>query len=509
MKIHVLHSNLKELTAPSLLIPVFEDENHFNPFAASLNHLLHGQLSTLAESGEIPGRFGEFLVFRPENFHISRLIFVGVGKRKEFSLDRLRSAAAKAAQSARALRASALAVPVGHSVSLDPETSAQAVVEGAMLGLYEFRKYKNEPPPVKGNFPAEIHLIVENAREIAAAKKGGESGRIIGEAVIFTKNLVNEPSNVMTPSAFAEEAQKISKSLKLGIEILDETQIRKLGMGAFLSVAQGSKEKPKLIVIQYRGGSKQSLTLGLVGKGVTFDSGGISIKPSENMHLMVDDMAGAAACLGAVKAIAELRIPLNVIAVLPLAENLPDGGSYKPGDIVKSYLGKTIEVINTDAEGRLLLCDALAYICTMNVDAVVDLATLTGGMGIALGSAAAGLFSTHERLLQTLLKVGDEVTEPLWHLPLFPHYTLQVKGTFADLKNSSGRQASPCSAAAFLREFVGDTPWAHLDIASMAFIDSDKIPLKQRLYLPKSGATGVGVRTLTALAERLSKRKNL
>lgn len=509
MKIHAAHSDLKKLTASSFLIPVFEDEKHFHSFVAALDHLLHGQISQLAGQGEISGKFGQTFVLHSEALSISRFIFVGAGKKKEFNLDKFRGAVAKGAQLARSLKVDSLSVPVGRFVSLEVEPSAQAVVEGVLLGLYQFKKYKNDMAEIPENLPEEIGLVVEEAREVAPAKKGAERGRILGEAVNFTRNLVNEPSNVMTPAKFADEAKHMAKSFHVDIEVLDEPDIRKLGMGAFLGVAQGSKEKPKLIILQYKGGSKDAFTLGLVGKGVTFDSGGISIKPSENMHHMVDDMAGAAACLGAVRAIAELRIPLNVTAVLPLAENLPDGGAYKPGDIVKTRLGKTIEVINTDAEGRMLLCDALAYICEMKVDAVVDLATLTGGIGVALGNAAAGIFSTDDRLLKEVMQAGEEAAEPLWHMPLFHQYTLQTKGVFADLKNSPGRYASPCTAAAFLREFVGDMPWAHLDIAYTAFLDGDGIPVKLRPYLPKNGGTGTGVRTLALLAERLSRKKHL
>ncbi len=509
MKIQVVHSDVTKIVSGSLLIPTYEDKERFDPFTAALDEILNGSLTRLAKSGEVSGKFKEYVVLHPEVIPISHLILIGVGKREAFNLDKLRSVVARGGRIARRLFSQQLAVPVGSFLDFEPGQSAEAVTEGLLLGLYGFNKYKSKKPDAKQGLPKELILVVEDSEEVSLAKKGGERGSILAESANFVRDLVNEPSNQMTPRAFADEAKRVAKDLGLSIKILDKPEIEALGMGAFLSVAQGSQQPPKLIVLEYKGGDKGAFTLGLVGKGVTFDSGGISIKPSDDMQYMTSDMGGAAACLGAVQAIAKLKMPINIIAVLPLAENLPDGNAYKPGDIVKSFVGKTIEIINTDAEGRLLLADALGYICKMKVDAVVDLATLTGGVVVALGHVASGVFSTHEKLLEELLLASKESYEPIWQLPLFEEYTVQVKSGIADLKNTGGRYAAPCTAAAFLREFVGDIPWAHLDIAGTARVDADKIPYQQHPYLPRSGATGVGVRILTFLAERLSRKKSL
>lgn len=507
MEIRVFQSELIQLTLPALLVLAYEEEERFDPQILSLDKSLGGELSRLVKSGEITGKFKEFCVVRLSSGSLSCLIVVGVGKRVKFSLDKLRSAAAKGCRLARRLKLKELGVPAGSFLPFDHEKGATALAEGALLGLYRFRKYKSEKSAVTEEGLERLALIVPEKPELKPVEHGVGRGKIFADATNLVRDLVNEPSNAMTPALFAKAAEDVARKCKLDLKILEKNEIQALGMEAFLSVAKGSQEPPKLLVFEYRGGKKGSFTLGLVGKGVTFDSGGISIKPSEDMHHMTDDMAGAAACLGALQAISQLQLPLNVIVVLPLAENLPDGNAYKPGDIVTSYSGKTIEIINTDAEGRLLLADALAYTAKMQVDAIVDIATLTGGVRIALGGVISGVFSTDKKLLNELMEAAEACDEPLWELPLLEEYSLQVKGSLADLKNSAGRFGAPCTAAAFLKEFVGDASWAHIDIAATARIEGDKTLYSAHPYLPKSGATGIGTRLLAHFAERLSHQK--
>jgi len=511
VEIRTVVSQPAKFSVSALLILAYEDENdRFDPWVKDLDKSIRSELSRLEKLNSIRGKFKEQTLFHPDSDEIDHVIVVGVGKRNEFSLDKLRSAVAAASQVARKLSASGLGVPLGKFLSLPSEAGAAAAVEGAILGLYQFKKYKNAKSDEDNHqdFPRMLGLIGGDKQDAARLEKGCDRGKILGESNIFVRDLVNEPSNVMTPTAFAHEAEAAAKKFGLEIKVIEKREMEKLGMGGILGVARGSHQPPKLLLLKYKGGSGKSFSLGLVGKGVTFDSGGISIKPSENMHHMTGDMAGAAACLGAMIAIARLKIPINLITLLPLAENLPGGNAYKPGDIVKIFNGKTVEIINTDAEGRMLLADALSYMQTMPVDAVVDLATLTGGIVVALGAAATGLFSTDEGLTSALLKAGEASEEMLWRMPLLPMYTKMVKGQFADLKNSAGRFAAACTAAAFLKEFAGEKPWAHLDIAATAHLDSP-LSSEEHLYLPKYGATGAGVRILTVLAERLSEKGSL
>jgi len=508
VEISIARAQLSELSDTSVVAFAFEDEPRFDASVTALDAKLDGAISHLSDSKEIKGKFREMTVVRSGKV---RVIVVGAGKRKEFSIDRYRSIVAEASRRARHLEAPSVAFSVGKAVGLPAEESATACVEGILLGLYRFDKYKSksEDKEEKEDFPKSCVLAVEDDKEVAPAEKGKKRGTVLAESTNFARDLVNEPANVMTPTAFAESAKGVAQKSGLEITIFDKEEIEAMGMGAFLSVARGSRQPPKLVVLKYNGGGPNAFTFAIVGKGVTFDSGGISIKPSENMHYMTGDMAGAAACLGAIQAIAALGLPLRVIAVMPLSENLPDGNASKPGDIVTTHSGKTIEIINTDAEGRLLLADALGYVCEMPVHAVVDLATLTGAIGIALGHVTTGVFSTSEKLLEEIKKAANDSDERVWPMPLYKEYTLQVKGALADLKNTGGRYGGACTAAAFLKEFVGEIPWAHLDIAGTSSIESDKTPFEEHPYLPKSGATGVGVRLVYYLAERLSRMKSL
>ena len=332
-----------------------------------------------------------------------------------------------------------------------------------------------------------------DAAKVPTLEQGCKTGRIIAEANNLARDLINEPANYMTPSDLAKVAEKLAKTHGLGLTVLNREQIEKEGMGALLGVAQGSSQPPKLIVLSYKGHKKSSNTMGFIGKGITFDSGGISIKMSDNMWEMKGDMAGAAATMAALTAIAQLKPKVNVTAIIPATENLPGGKALKPGDILKAMNGKTIEVVNTDAEGRLILADALGYAVKQGLSPLVDIATLTGACHIALGDICSGILGNSQELIDKVVKAGAAAGERLWQLPMYEEYKEQNKSEVADIKNSGGRWGGAITGAQFLSEFVGDKPWAHIDIAG-TFITS-----KEHGYLVK-GATGVGVRTLVNFA---------
>ncbi|MBA3246966.1 MAG: leucyl aminopeptidase, partial [Pyrinomonadaceae bacterium] len=335
-----------------------------------------------------------------------------------------------------------------------------------------------------------------------------ERGRIIGESVNFTRDLANEPGAYMTPTNMAERAQEIATQFGLEIDVLEREEMEREGMGSLLSVARGSEEPPKLIILKYtpeggaKGATKQNGDLlALVGKGITFDTGGISLKPGENMELMKYDMTGGGTVLGVMRAIAQLKPPIPVLGVVPSTENMPSGKATKPGDVVRAMSGKTIEVINTDAEGRLVLADAISYAKKLGATRIVDLATLTGAVSIALGDVNTGILGTDQELIDELIAAGREVGEKFWQLPLDKEYSKQIKSDIADIKNVGGRKAGTITAAAFLKEFADGVSWAHLDIAGTAWGDDAK-PFRSK------GPTGVAVRTLLNMIDRMARTQS-
>jgi len=410
----------------------------------------------------------------------ARLLLVGLGAPKSVDGEVHRHAGAVAALAldARSARRATYLVPSGA----DAGATAGALAEGAGLALYRFDRLKTKKTPVR---VASIRFAPERAGgprlEAPVAR-----ARALVDAVHFARDLGNLPPNVATPEYLARAARSLA-GRGLTVRVHDRAGIRRLRMGAFSAVAQGSSTEPRLIEMHYRGGGPRHVAL--VGKGVTFDTGGISIKPSEKMEEMKFDMCGGAAVLGCMRALRTLRPRINVHALVPAADNMPSGDAYRPGDIVRARNGTTIEIISTDAEGRLLLCDALAYAAERKPDCIVDLATLTGACVVALGDAAAGLFGSDAGLVGDLEKAGKSTGEILWPMPLLPRYDTQIQTPYADLKNSGGRAAGACTAAAFLRKFVGDVPWAHLDIAGTAWGDRDE-------GYRRKGATGFGVRML-------------
>jgi leucyl aminopeptidase len=447
------------------------------------------ELASARGVGDAKGGFKKLTTVHPEQ--PARVLVVGLGKRGDLDAERLRVAAALVAKEAGKLNTGSLAwiLPEGDSA----EALAEGIVTGTILGAYSFDRFKSKDP--EDPEPAKLDsLTLLGPESIAAA---AEDARVCAEAQNRARDLQSLPANVATPSYLAKRAEEIAAAHdSLSIEVFGREEIVAKEMGGLVAVSQGGAEDPRLIVLRYDGGGSGE-TLGLIGKGVTFDTGGISLKPSAGMHEMKMDMSGAAAVLESVGAIAELGLELSLIAVVPSTENMPSGTAIKPGDIITQYSGKTVEINNTDAEGRLILADALAYAIEQGADRVVDIATLTGAVMIALGSTYAAVISNDDDLAGEIEEVGSETGELVWRLPLHPEYTALMKGTVADLTNAAAkRKAGTLSAAGFLEEFVGDTPWAHLDIAGTAWDVG-------RAYTG-SDASGYGVRLLTGLARSLS-----
>jgi leucyl aminopeptidase len=372
----------------------------------------------------------------------------------------------------------------------------QAQLEGALLGLYTFRLYRQTENGSNGNGVSLIKLLAEEANK-AEFEQATRKAQILAEATNFARDLINEPPNVLTPRELANRASSMAKAVGLECEIWEKAKITELGMGGLLGVSQGSAQPPYFVILRYRGAPDNSKGMALVGKGITFDSGGISIKPAQHMDTMKGDMGGAAAVIGAMQAIAKLKPPINVTALIPTCENMPSATAYRPGDILRLMNGKTIEIVNTDAEGRLILADALSHAAREGLSPIIDLATLTGGIVVALGSTLTGLFCNDQGLTDDILAAGRAAGEKYWPMPLDDEYNEQIKSDIADIKQTGGRDASSVTAAKILEHFVGDAQWAHLDIAGTSYLENKK-PYQEK------GATGVGVRTLAELVLRLA-----
>ncbi len=468
--------------------------------AAAVDAALGGAITKLIRAEEATGKWGEqTLIHSLGRLRAERVLLMGLGKPEELTVDRVRVVAAEAARTLRKSGARRIGTIVhgADAGGLGPAQATQAVVEGTLLGLYRFTRYKTNNDHAKA---IERMTIVErDARRLDAMKDAVRRGRILAEATTAARDLVNEPGNTLTPTELARRARAMARAARVRCEALGPRELRRLGAGGLLGVARGSQEPPRLIVLTYRG-RRGGPHLGLVGKGVTFDSGGISIKPAESMEAMKGDMAGAAAVIAATCAIARLGVPIRVTAVVPATENLPSGSALKPGDVLRTMSGKTIEVINTDAEGRLILADALAFARGRQVTHLVDAATLTGACVVALGSINTGGFTNNQSWLETVLTAGRAAGERIWPMPMDAEYDDLIKSDIAEIKNTGGRKGGAVTAAKFLQHFAEDTPWVHLDIAGTS--DSDK----EKGYLVKGG-TGVMARTFTLLAIEMLARK--
>ena len=473
-----------------VMLPWFEDDGGSpGGSAAGVDAATGGELTRALGTKELSGRLYEIFVtpITDSSWKARRLVLVGAGKSADFSGDLARKIAVAAGLAVKQRRAGRAAFVVRAASADDVEVS-QAVAEGLTLSEFNVASYKTSDVP-PGKPPAWTVVGGKTDRSAAVAR-----GRLLGECSNLARELANEPGNTLTPREFVRRSEAIVSGTGLSFEVLDEKQIESLGMGMLLGVARGSAEPPRLMVIRHDPpGAPASPVLGLVGKGITFDTGGISIKPAEGMERMKDDMAGGAAVVCAMRAIAALKAPIKVIGVIPTTENMPGGKALKPGDILKSAEGKTVEVINTDAEGRLILGDGLWYARTLGATHLVDVATLTGAIVTALGKITSGLFGTPDTWADVVRRVANRAGDRVWPLPLFDEYKDQIKSDIADMLNTGGRPAGSITAALFLKEFTGGLPWVHLDVAGTAWAEESKP------YLPK-GPSGVAVRTLAELA---------
>ena len=429
------------------------------------------QLSELLSQGDIKGANGATLmIYNPRNIKARRVLLLGLGKKRDISSQSLRAAAQSAAKllNGRGIRASDFTI-LDCVDKNKLARHARDIVEAISETVYRYDQTKSgrkKPVALK-----RASLVVERA-DLRSAKKGVTEGKAIANGVSYTKTISNLPGNICTPSYLARQAKALEKSHGIKTKILNEAEMKKLKMGSLLSVSKGSREPAKMIIMEHKGGSKNDQPVVLVGKGLTFDAGGISIKPSAAMDEMKYDMCGGASVFGAMIAASELNLPINLVGIVPSSENLPDGAANKPGDIVTSMAGITIEILNTDAEGRLILCDALTYAQRYKPAAVVDIATLTGACIIALGHHASGLFSNNDKLAKELLNAGDAAGDRAWQLPVWDDYNKQLKSNFADYANIGGRSAGSITAACFLKNFTENYNWAHLDVAGTAWKSS-------------------------------------
>jgi len=494
MDVRGTNQSITKVDVDAITVPVFKGESANEGVLRTLDKAVNGALSSVMKSDEFKAKEGETAYFHltESGLRARRILLIGCGERSEYRAQQISQMAGTAARFLRSKNAKTIAiVPRAED---DVEKVSQWAISGAVMGLFEPDKYRTKD---KEQRQVERFEVVIEGADKKALERGAERGRIIGESVNFTRDLANEPGGYMTPTIMAERAKMIAKQFGLDVNVLDQKQIEKLGMGSFLGVSRGSDEPPKLIVLKYtpRRKLKSDGLLALVGKGITFDSGGISLKPGENMELMKYDMTGAATVIGTMRAIAQLKPSVPVLGVAPCCENLPSGKATKPGDVLRAMTGKTIEVINTDAEGRLILADAIAYAKKLGATQIIDMATLTGAVSIALGDVNTAILGTDQKLIDSFIEAGKQVGEKFWQLPLDNEYTNQIKSDIADIKNVGGKKAGTITATAFLKEFADGVSWAHLDIAGTAWGDP-ATPYRAK------GPTGIAVRTLVEFVER-------
>jgi leucyl aminopeptidase len=469
MNVELVTKDPLNVPSPLLVLLLSEGVTSLGGTPASVDEWLDGALGRALERGDFRGKAEEtLLLFADKDGGPERVLAVGVGKSEELEAEGVRRALGRAVRVAEGSRLSSLSTWLDFSLPMSPAVLVQAATEGAVLAAWRFMELKAPKNPDEPD-PQVDHLVLIQGEDSRDARLGLSVGLAQARGENLARTLQSRPGNVATPSHLAQEAQRFAKALGLEVTILGPKDMAEEGMGALLAVAQGSEQEPRFIVLEHRGGEKGDPPLVLVGKGLTFDAGGISIKPASGMEDMKFDMSGGAAVLGAMHAVGELQLPMNVVGIVPSSENLLSGKAVKPGDVIRTREGKTVEVINTDAEGRLILADALSYAQTLEPAAVVDCATLTGACVVALGHHAAGVFGTDEDLVEELRVAGDRSGERCWPLPLWKEYREQLDSTVADLKNVGGRPAGAITAATFLSEFVGDVSWAHLDVAGVAY----------------------------------------
>lgn len=500
MQIEVVSHPVMELETDTLIIPLFEDAASLGSAADETDRALDGMIRSLIETREITGKFQEMRVLYPLGaLPVNRVIVAGLGKGEALTQERCRRVAGTAAGKAKQIKSKELAFVI-NDVEIDaiPYIDAvHAVTEGILMGSYQSRDHKSIP--AESEPISKVQILSLSKEADPAVHDGVRTGQIFADAACTARDLVNQPGNHMTPQHLARVAEAIAMSEGMKFKVLEESELESLGMGALLGVSRGSEEACKFIILEHTGedpddnGAEEEQVeppcVVLIGKGITFDSGGLSLKPRDKMMDMKTDMAGAAVVIAAMQGVARLKLRKRVIALAPASENLPSGTACKPGDVLAAMNGKTIEVLNTDAEGRLILADALCYADQFKPSAVIDVATLTGACTMALGAdIAAAIFATDDGLCNDLIGSGEEMGERFWRLPLYDEYKDLIKSDVADMKNTGGLYGGVGTSAIFLKEFVS-YPWAHLDIASMA------VSKKKTAYTPK-GATGFAVRTL-------------
>jgi len=498
MEIKATIGDITKVKADAIIVNFFEEMPHPEGDLATVDKALGGAISELISQGEVKGKLREITVVHSlGKLSAARVVIAGLGKPLELSQDKVRGVVAETCRFLRQKDIGSIAtIAQGAGVAgISVESAAQAVTEGALLGSYSFRKHMTKEAEY-GEIK-QFTIVDADETKLPGLEQGCRLGRILAEATNLARDMVNEPANYMTPGQMAETAKRLAENYGLELNVLEREQMQELGMGALLGVAQGSLESPKFITLHYKGSDSNEIGVALVGKGITFDSGGISIKPSEKMEEMKGDMAGGASVMAAISAIAQLKPKINAIAIIPATENLPSGNALKPGDVLTAMNGKTIEIISTDAEGRLVLADALGYANKLGAKHLVDVATLTGAMKIALGDTYTGAFGNNQELIDRVVAAGAEAGELIWPMPMHEEYKEQNKSDVADIKNIGSKYAGAITAAQFLAEFAGDTPWVHLDIAGTNMSE------KERGYLVK-GATGIPVRTLVNLVLSLA-----
>jgi leucyl aminopeptidase len=507
MEIEFLEKQSTEVKSDALVLLVTKDDlhpargthpdkaGHLFPTKGSFGPEYKRQVEAAVKAGNFEGdKEQQLTVYSVGPYRV--VILVGAGERAQLTNERIRRAAAAGVKSARSAKAKSVVISTLYSVveQLSDYETVHSIVEGAKLGHYRFDKYLTQE---KEKF--EVEKVIVSLEDVSSTigRKAAWDAETLCDAVYMTRDLANAPANEVYPEVLAEVASNMAKKYHLHARILDERQIQKLKMGGLLAVNSGSARPPRFITLEHKGNQKSRDWYAIVGKGITFDSGGISIKPATGMGEMKMDMSGAAAVIGTLQAIAALRIPVNVVGIAPCTENLPSGTAYKPGDVVTTMSGITIEVDNTDAEGRVILSDGLYYAQRYRPKAIIDLATLTGACVVALGQHATGMFGTSEEVMAQLKEAGEKTYERVWQMPIFEEYEKQIKSDIADVKNVGGRWAGAITAALFLKRFVGKYPWVHLDIAGTAMLEE---PTE---YAPKGGS-GVGVRLLTQFFKQVA-----
>jgi len=492
VEIKVEAGDITKNEAKAIIVNLFEGVTKPGGGTGAVDKALGGGISQLIKEGEVKGKSGEVTVIHTlGRIPSPRVLVAGLGKQEKFDLNTVRNITGTALRRARGTGATSVATILhGAGIAgLEAEACAQALAEGALLGSYRFRRYKDNGGEDQTKELDTVTIVESDEAKLKAIKRGVERGLVMAAAANHTRDMANEPANALPPAALAKRAQELAEDAGIKCEVLDDKQLKKMGMGALLGVGVGSAQPPRFIILKYRGKPNSKKTLGLLGKGITFDSGGISIKPAAGMEAMKGDMSGGAAVISTMWALGKLKPKINVTGLIPAAENMPSGSATRPGDVVRAMNGKTIEVINTDAEGRLTLADAICYARQEGLSPIIDVATLTGAMQVALGPGATGFMATDDGLAEALTKAGDATGEKMWRFPLIDEYREGLKSNVADIKNTGNRFGGAISAGKFLHFFVEDTPWVHVDMAGTDESDKEKGVLVK-------GSTGIPTRTL-------------